>query len=334
MNCLPSYESGHFRLVLQTGHVHFSAREIYRLFDEYLNILVNGNPTESPSELVNMHKLPLQVEDILPIAVSQSEREKAVARHWVSTLSDADPMALPKTGQHAEEAARTLRSAVTIDQRTTSQVIEACRQKKITVAAAWVAAMTLAFAEVIRETSGTSLTSNAALAGMTTLDSRSFAIDQPPSTNEPLVCSRIALAPIKLPANASFQQIATMAMDMYHGSGTLPEKCAAIPSITQQLLEAIYKRPELCSVIPSSYGIVDKYVNHQYGCRGRFVKVDDIWIAVATMNETVLMMLHTWKQRMILSSSYNAAFYSETMISDTLERVRDIFLQNLNVYPN
>jgi hypothetical protein len=99
----------------------------------------------------------------------------------------------------------------------------------------------------------------------------------------------------------------------------------------------LQEHPELKSIVTASYGIVDKYLKHEYLHQEEVVKVEEIWIAVGTLDDSVVMMLHTWRGQMRLSASYNEAFYCRSMVDIILARVRDTMLQNLDVnvsYPS
>uniref|UniRef100_A0A8H7N4K9 Condensation domain-containing protein n=1 Tax=Bionectria ochroleuca TaxID=29856 RepID=A0A8H7N4K9_BIOOC len=332
LHFLPGGEVGRFCLAIQAGHVHFGAREIYRLFDKYLSTLVNEDLTENESERLRIQQLPLQIDDMIPVSYPQSGKDSLVARDWLSILSDVDPLAIPTNSKHNKPTPlRTVRSAVSIGQEASTQLVRACRQHSITVTAAWLAAITSTLADVATETCIGPLSDKMALAGMTTLDSRSWRTDQPSPDDEVLVCSRFALTPIKLFANAPFRENAKRAMDTYHGDGILPEKGAALSSATQLLSCMLQEHPELKSIVTASYGIVDKYLKHEYLHQEEVVKVEEIWIAVGTLDDSVVMMLHTWRGQMWLSASYNEAFYCRSMVDAILARVRDTMLQNLDV---
>ena len=57
----------------------------------------------------------------------------------------------------------------------------------------------------------------------------------------------------------------------------------------------------------------------------------DVWLADTMMSATNLWMLHTWRDQLNLSITYNEAYFAEAQMDAMLERARRELLEGLSI---
>ncbi|RYP55764.1 hypothetical protein DL770_010880 [Monosporascus sp. CRB-9-2] len=326
------------QLVLQAEHQNIDGRGTYYFFNRFFTIFTTSSMRQDIHFGDEWSRLPPMMDDLLSLPITPSERDKSLAAEWISPLASVSPLGIPiPPSRQSLPPTHSLRSVLPLSQTETTAVIAACKSQGLTVTSAWVAGLALSLAHF--HSGGQALASNAALASFAACDMRRYF----PSTFDPkpgqVACYHAAI-PTALRVVRddgglmSFRELAGTMKKEFHGGSITEERGRVWGPFVEMAGEAIMNgdpRPERGSLLISSLGVEDDYVQHEYGVGDDGVEVVDVWIGDTMMSAMNLWMCHTWDGRLNLSVTYNGAYFEEEVMEGVLGRLKGELLGGLGV---
>jgi hypothetical protein len=138
--------------------------------------------------------------------------------------------------------------------------------------------------------------------------------------------------PTVLPADWSFERLASTMKHEFHGGSIAPIRSVAWEPLVKLMGDAIAaSNPKQSAPLISSLGVEDDYISHKYGDNEDGVEIIDVWVADTMVSATNLWLLHSWDGKLNLTTVYNEAYFTEGQMENVLDRISHFLLTGLEV---
>jgi hypothetical protein len=136
-------------LLLQAEHTYMDGRGTLYLLDSFFEALAHPEQNETFGDEVK--SLPLALDDLIGWSECPSEEDRQLGLIMAGEYANPNPICLPVADIHLPPG-NNLRCTVTLNEATTTAVIQRCKELRITVTPAWHAAIALATRDIQAQT--------------------------------------------------------------------------------------------------------------------------------------------------------------------------------------
>jgi hypothetical protein len=304
------------------SHVHLDGRGCLYLLDALFSALANPGEVSFGDEA---SRLPPSEDYLYGCPETYSEQDAQNAMMVLGRLVQDRPIGLPV--QDIKQPPRdNRREELKLPTATTNAIIHACKQKGFTVTAAWHTAVVLA-ASKIQAAAGEVGTSFASVASF---DLRPYFPEWFDPRSQPV--SQYGMAPPILvePKHKSFDEIAKEIRDKYKTEVSPVGERASVMFAGTEIAGPMMasEAPSSTTPVTSSLGVIEKFLKRVHGQHWELI---DVWVGDSMLTPDTLNFLWTWRERMVLSTSYNSAFYTDVDIQAFLSTIKDELVRGLGV---
>lgn len=203
-------------------------------------------------------------------------------------------------------------------------VTKTCKERGFTVTSAWHTAVVRAVSEIQAAAGETGTT----YASFTNYDLRPYFPASFNPRRQPISCYHVG-APLRVtPEGKSFDDISKEIRETYM-TQCQPENILVFPAIGKMALQLFASGPPPSSTpVLSSLGIVDRFLSHSFGPHW---EVDNIWVADSMLSAEIEAFLWAWKGQIVLSGSFNLAYYTYAEVQDFLLQTKEEMLNGLGI---
>ncbi|GKZ24063.1 hypothetical protein AbraIFM66951_010562 [Aspergillus brasiliensis] len=285
------------QLVLRAPHNTIDGIGAIRLLDRLLNILVSP-PAEKITFGDEPSRLAPTLREILGVAEEPTpEESERIMTLWKPYMEHA-PGIGPISKLGTCPAGRSQHARLDVPTRTTEAIIQACKAKGITVTSAF--------------------------------NLRPYL---PKHAAQYTASLGYTLYPVHLESPASFGDTAQALNQLYRMTfANDPTKLPLVPHITH-LLFAVTQTPEYQKgpiprdAVPSSLGIIEKYMQRSYGANKVIIR--DFTLGVDIVMGTDMLFISTFRDKLQLVYSFNDAYQEPENIHQYLQAIVTVLTEEL-----
>lgn len=291
---------------------------------------------------------PLRIAAEIPVDLSLEHEEnmREILEHNSSLKKGIRPASPPFQRQNTLPG-KHQRVAVTLSEKTTSQLLENCRNLGFSITHAYHAAIALAVRDLQEQNQNDRLVRyiSYCLVNERHHCKSPYSTPAHPASVYHSVSGQCLAIDLTVPGIGSFNAtpadeevflpIAQHVRDYYLGIRDDREYIKLVPSFWAMSIfpypgpetPEIPARNETPSVSISSMGVLDKVIRHHYGG----FSVDNPWVTGEELGTGLGLFLDTWKGRLTVSAAYNDAWYGKEEALDVLNCCNDIVLRGLGI---
>ena len=331
------------QLLVQGEHHIIDGRGGMNFWDRFFRALASPAPSALVTQTrgAEVVRLPPRSDDLLDTAEKTPGRGVQRAMEMLAPLAALDkPIALPMPPALPPSSPHNSTSELKADIPTTDAIKAGCKAHRISVTAAWHAAVVLATQAVqARAAGGTPSGSQFACFG--NFDLRRYFPD--PKTVLPpqavpdaynLTNHHSILPYVVSPDGKTFPDIARE-LDVFYQRDLPradPDVWSALGPMIRMLVpeySAYATAPEKAGSTPalSSFGVADRFIAAEYGEWG----VEEVWWGNTVTGPWLECFTWTWKGRICFNSCYNPAYYTEGDVQGFHAEVLKTMLKGLGV---
>ncbi|EFQ32283.1 hypothetical protein CGRA01v4_11144 [Colletotrichum graminicola] len=314
------------QLLLQSPHTLIDGRGMLYLYHALFTALStlpgDGSQEHKTTETPKLSK---PFDDWLGVPAVPSEKSFADAQCiFQRVLQQEKPIRLPGV-DFTNAPQRPVHRDLEVDEKTTSSIIGACKERGISVTSAWHAALALT-TQRIQSTAGEE---GASYVQFTTIDLRRYF----PSSFVPHKHS-IGSLQTALPLAAdvgkdnTFESLSQSLHKQYKAPFAFVDNdfsyLGPYMAMSRQILESGGVPPSSTPSL-SSMGVVDDYLERRYGDW----EISNFWVSSTMMTGDFQMYLWTFGGKLTFSVCYNEAFYEAEQVDRIMEGTRDEMLRGL-----
>jgi hypothetical protein len=307
--------------MITTAHTYLDGRGILYLFDALFSIIASPSTFSFGSE---HSRLPLSEDTLLGVPPVPTEENIQRAATTLRRFIHDKPIRMPVKDMQqipGDSDRQELRLSVAIS----DAVVKACKQRGYTVTYAWHAAIVNAVLKIQAATGepGTTYTS------FVNYDLRKYFPATFDPRSQPISCYHSGTPLQVKPEGKSFDQISNALRETYQ-TEFISINVRSLPTMVDMMLPTFASGgpPPSSTPVLSSLGIVEQFLGHSFGPHW---KVDDVWVADIMMSAEIEAFLWTWKGQIVLSGSFNLAYYSKAEVQAFLARVKGELLGGLGI---
>ncbi|KAL2810318.1 hypothetical protein BJX63DRAFT_434366 [Aspergillus granulosus] len=306
--------------LLHCNHQYMDGRGILRLWDQFYSLII-APIKELPKTTID--RLPPRADDLLSISEILAPEDGQVLNDCMGQFGPPDDIKLPVRDVSARPL-HSFRRALRLSTKTTAAVVDACKERNLSMTAAWHTAVILATQKTLEEAGKYGKT----WCSISNFDLRPYFPAGFDSNEQVVACYHTGLPVTVVPEESTFHEIAMRLKEFYTGGihhmrGALPSYAKALGDIFAQGI------PPSSTPVVSSLGVLDNYLRKSFGKNS--IQIKDVWIADTMRSAEVEAFLWTWDGHMVLSGSCNAAYYTHKDIDRFLTRIKDILLDHLGI---
>ncbi|KAL8383417.1 hypothetical protein RB595_006935 [Gaeumannomyces hyphopodioides] len=321
------------QLLIQAPHVLLDGRGVLHLYHCLFSALSSGEQQTGGGPVTRLALAPnlsRSYDDWLDLAAVPSAKNMRDAESiFQRILGQEKPIQLPDV-DFGRTPAMPAHRELAFGEETTRAVIQACKQKGVSVMAAGHAAL----AKATQHLQSSAGDQGSTFVQFTTIDLRRW-FRRPDFDAQQHSLASLQTA-LPLVANlegdgGSFERLSQSLHQQYLAPFAFADQdlgyLGPYMAASRQILESGGVPP---SSAPSvvSVGVVDRFLSARYG---DWELGDDFWITVTMQTGDIQMYSWTWKGRLVLSVCYNEAFYAVDRVDELLLRTRWELLQGLGI---
>ncbi|KAK1708205.1 uncharacterized protein BDZ83DRAFT_592791 [Colletotrichum acutatum] len=315
------------QLLLQSPHTLIDGRGMLYLYHALFTTLAalpdeNSQTQHETSGAPNLSK---PYDDWLGVSATPSEKNFADAQSiFQRVLQQEKPIRLPGVDLTTTPQ-RPVHKDLEVDEKTSSTIISACKEKGVSVTSAWHAALALT-TQKLQSDAGED---GSSYVQFTTIDLRrhfpsSFA---PHKHSIGSLQTALPLA-ADLSKDSTFDALSKSLHQQYKAPFAFADNdfgyLTPYMAMSRQILESGGVPPSSTPSL-SSMGVVDDYLQRQYGTW----EISNFWVSSTMMTGDFQMYLWTFRGKLTFSVCYNEAFYSAEKVDRVLKTTRDELLRGL-----
>ncbi|KAL2878748.1 hypothetical protein SGCOL_005974 [Colletotrichum sp. CLE4] len=315
------------QLLLQSPHTLIDGRGMLYLYHALFTTLaaLPGDNSQAQHETSGAPNLSKPYDDWLGVPASPSGKNFADAQSiFQRVLQQEKPIRLPGV-DFTTIPQRPVHRDLEVDEKTTSTIISACKEKGVSVTSAWHAALALT-TQKLQSASGED---GSSYVSFTTIDLRrhfpSSFIPQKHSIGSLQTALPLAA---DLSKDRTFDALSQSLHKQYKAPFAFADNdfgyLTPYMAMSRQILESGGVPPSSTPSL-SSMGVVDDYLQRQYGAWG----VSNFWVSSTMMTGDFQMYLWTFRGKLTFSVCYNEAFYSADKVDRVMESTRDELVRGL-----
>ncbi|RYP08090.1 hypothetical protein DL765_008910 [Monosporascus sp. GIB2] len=326
------------QIVFLASHWRIDGIGTIMLLDRFFSFLANGSPTPTCETWTrNLDRISPSLEDAVG-ALDNAERDpelEAFARNYIDDhhRNAVHSGGLPYRGDETTPPGQAARTAMIINQASTTALVAACKERGISVTSAVHAAL----AEAVFALSHDSAERYSAVISV---NMRSH-LAPPYDGRDHAVQTYVMGVTPSVARSTSWQGRAQQLTAFYKEGWYSTKLVRAMRLIYQYHSDALFKaKPRADGVPPpkppsnvliSSLGVVDKVFSREHGKGARFVRVTDFRFGVSMMTRQLLLYVWTFAGKLNLSVNYNDAYHGEQGVRKFLGFIVDVLQKELDV---
>jgi hypothetical protein len=330
------------QLFLQGEHHILDGRGVLNFWDRFFKALAFPAPIHHLmlTDGSEISRLPARSDDLLDTSEKYSGRGADHAIEIIAPLvAMHSPICMPMSSPLPPCSPHNMALELKVDARTTEAITTACKAQRLSVTAAWHAAVVLA-TQTIQAKGAKGQNAGTQFAAFGNFDLRRYF---PPSASSGHLSDIHALSnhhgvlPYVVSANGqTFHQIARDLGEFYQRDlpKADPEVWSALgPMIRMMVPEFTKAQLEETTPALSSLGVVDNFIAAEYvdgDGRGKW-GVADVWFGDTVTGPWLEHFMWAWKGRLCLNSCYNPAYYSDSEVEEFNSTVVAKLLDGLGV---
>lgn len=330
------------QLLVQGEHHIVDGRGGMNFWDRFFRALASPAPDALLTQTAGAEvaRLPPRSDDLLDMAEKSPGRGEQHAAELLAPLSTMDaPIFLPMPSPVPPHSTHNATAELKADVSTSNAIKAACKAHRVSVTAAWHAAVVLATQSIqARSTTATSPNPGKEFACFGNFDLRRYFPD--PETVLPpaavpdaynLSNHHCILPYVVTPEGKTFPDLARE-LDLFYQRdlpAADPDLWSALGPMIRMLVPEYVSAPEEAGSTPalSSFGVADRFIDGDYG---RW-KVDEIWFGNTVTGPWLECFMWAWKGRVCLNSCFNPAYYTAQDVREFHEAVLGEMLKGLGV---
>ncbi|KAK0379653.1 hypothetical protein CLIM01_02980 [Colletotrichum limetticola] len=315
------------QLLLQSPHTLIDGRGMLYLYHALFTTLaaLPDDNSQTHHETSGAPNLSKPYDDWLGVSATPSEKNFADAQSiFQRVLQQEKPIRLPGV-DFTTTPQRPVHRDLEVDEKTSSTIISACKEKGVSVTSAWHAALALTTQKLQSEAGE----DGSSYVQFTTIDLRRHF----PSSFVPYkhsIGSLQTALPLAadLSKDSTFDALSKSLHQQYKAPFAFADNdfgyLTPYMAMSRQILESGGVPPSSTPSL-SSMGVVDDYLQRQYGAW----EVSNFWVSSTMMTGDFQMYLWTFRGKLTFSVCYNEAFYSMEKVDRVLGSTRDELLLGL-----
>ncbi|OHE95987.1 hypothetical protein CORC01_08680 [Colletotrichum orchidophilum] len=314
------------QLLLQSPHTLIDGRGMLYLYHALFTTLAalpgDSSQTRETAEAPNLSK---PYDDWLGVSATPSAKNFADAQSiFQRVLQQEKPIRLPGV-DFTNTPQRPVHRDLVVDEKTSSTIISACKEKGVSVTSAWHAALALT-TQKMQSAAGED---GASYVQFTTIDlRRHFPSSFVPHKHS--IGSLQTALPLAadLNKNSTFDALSQSLHKQYKTPFAFADNdfgyLGPYMAMSRQILESGGVPPSSTPSL-SSMGVVDDYLQPRYGAW----EISNFWVSSTMMTGDFQMYLWTFREKLTFSVCYNEAFYDAQQVDRIMESTRDELIQGL-----
>lgn len=328
------------QLFVQGEHHSLDGRGAVTVIERFFGALASP---ASPHDLwrtdgSEVSRLPPRTEDLIPMETVTPERAGQHAMELLAPMNNMKspiflPVPDPLPAPSMQNSTHTLKS----NTKTTAAISTACKAQRLSVTAAWHAAVILA-TQAIQSSSTTCTPAGTQFASFGNFDLRRYF---PPSASSDThnISNHHTILPIVVSTTdsggvaKSFVDIAKE-LDIFYKTdlASSPDLLPALPFLVRALVPgAMSPMTQGSTPALSSLGVVDRMISGRYkGEKGTW-KVEDVWFGNTVLGPWLECFMWTWKGELVVSACYNGGFYEESEVDAFHQKVIEVLKGGLGM---
>lgn len=318
-------------VLLLVSHWRIDALGTCMLLDRLFTLVAAEAAVPQPElRLTDLERISPPIEDAVGApSIEESSQNPALEQFARQSIKDHHEIAVNAGGlpfKVASSAERPSRAAITLSRSSTTTLMNACRERGITVTSAVHAA--LADTYFALNATAEPPPSNYACVMAVNMRDR---LRPPYNGPQHAVQTYVTGVTPSVDRESSFEEKARH-LTSYYKSWYSEEFTQAMRLTTKYHSDAMLNRPPPVpgapapkppsSVTLSSLGVVEKYLQQQHVGGSESVTVTDFQFGVAMMTREILLYVWTFDGRLRLSANYNDAYHDKEEILDFLNFIR------------
>ncbi|KAK0610814.1 hypothetical protein B0T14DRAFT_487280 [Immersiella caudata] len=314
------------QLFVQGEHHTLDGRGAVTLIERFFGAL--ASPAD-PYDLwrtdgTEVSRLPPRTEDLLPSSSSSSSPDRG-AQHAVDLLTPLNtitsPIFLPVPSPLPPPTMKNFSSSLKSDPQITAAITAACKSHRLSVTAAWHAAVILATQSLQSQSSpsGIQHPSGTEYPSFGNFDLRRYfpssmslsVADTNSVSNHHTILPVVTSTTSTNGSPKSFLDIAKE-LDAFYKSdlSKSPDLFKALPHMIRHLIPGLLK-PEKGGSTPalSSLGVVDRMLNGKHEGKKGMWRVEDVWFGNTVSGPWLECFMWGWRGELVVSACWDGAFY-------------------------
>lgn len=330
------------QLFLQGEHHILDGRGIMNFWDRFFRALASPAKEDiMKTDGSEVSRLPPRSDDLLDMAEKRPGRGQQRALEILAPLSAMNaPICVPVP--HPLPPCSPLNAALELklSTRTTESIVAACKAQRLSVTAAWHAAVVLATQSIQakrKSVPGAGAGTQFACFGNFDLR-RYFPAPDETSLPDPYALSNhhCVVPYVVAPDSKTFSQVARELASFYQQD--LPKADAEIWSALGPMIRMLvpqFTRTPLEETTPalSSLGVVDNFIGSWYADaegKGGW-RVEDVWFGDTVTGPWLECFMWGWQRRLSVNTCYNPAYYTHVEVDEFNQLVQEKMLDGLRV---
>ncbi|RYP18918.1 hypothetical protein DL767_009732 [Monosporascus sp. MG133] len=328
------------QLFLQGEHHILDGRGIMNFWDRFFRALASPAKEDIlKTDGSEVSRLPPRSDDLLEMAEKKPGRGKQRAQELLAPLATMEaPINVPVIHPLPPCSPRNAALELKLSTRITKSIVAACKAQRLSVTAAWHAAVVLATQSTQAKRnslSGAGAGSQFACFGNFDLR-RYFPAPDPASPPDPYALSNhhCVLPYVVAPDGKTFSQVSRELGSFYQQD--LPKADAEVWSAMGPMVRALvpdFTRTQLEETTPalSSLGVVDSFIGSLYAdSEGKGVwRVEHVWFGDTVTGPWLECFMWAWQGRLSLNTCYNPAYYTHVEVDEFNHMVVEKMLDGL-----
>ncbi|RYP44637.1 hypothetical protein DL768_008914 [Monosporascus sp. mg162] len=328
------------QLFLQGEHHTLDGRGVMNFWDRFFRAL--ASPAKEDIMKIDgseVSRLPPRSDDLLDMAEKQPGRGEQRAQELLAPLATMEaPINVPVPHPLPPCSPRNAALELKLSSRITKSIVAACKAQRLSVTAAWHAAVVLATQSTQAKrnpVSGTGAGSQFACFGNFDLR-RYFPAPDATSPPDPYALSNhhCILPYVVAPDGKTFSQLSRELDSFYQQD--LPKADAEVWSAMGPMIRALvpgFTRTQLEETAPalSSLGVVDSFIGSVYADaegKGDW-RVEHVWFGDTVTGPWLECFMWAWQGRLSLNTCYNPAYYTHVEVDEFNQMVVEKMLDGL-----
>lgn len=326
------------QLLVQGEHHIVDGRGGMNFWDRFFRALASPASAVLLSQThgAEIVRLPPRSDDLLDMTEKFPGRGKQHALELLAPLNTmTNPISLPMPTPVPPHSPHNSTSELKADMSTSNAIKSACKAHRVSVTAAWHAAVVLATQSI--QASKTS-SSGSQFACFGNFDLRRYFPDPTqvlPADAVPdaynLSNHHCILPYVVSPDNKPFTDLARELDQFYQRDlpSADPDVWSALGPMINMLVPEYSSKPEDMGSTPalSSFGVADRFIAAEYGDW----RVEEIWFGNTVTGPWLECFMWAWKGRVCFNSCYNPAYYGQADVEGFHNEVLRVMLKGLGV---
>ncbi|KAJ2971816.1 hypothetical protein NQ176_g7512 [Zarea fungicola] len=307
-------------IMIASPHTYADGRGLLYLVDAFFAAASNPGTFKFGDEHA---RLPPNEDTLLSLPEVITEGHYQKAGQTLGLLMQSDPIRMPVEDMTVPPG-EVSREELKISAPLSGRIVAACKDRGYTVTSAWHTAVVLAVAK-LQAAAGQV---GKVYSSFSNYDLRSVFPSSFEPRHQPISCYHTGLPLAVTPEGKSFDAISSEIRSVYKTALSV-ETAASFPAVSKLAIDAFSAGlPPSSTPVLSSIGVLERFMGHSFGSEW---EIEDFWMADCMLSAEVEMFLWAWKGQVVLSGSFNLAYYTNDQVAELLQNVKQELLNGLAI---